>query len=260
MTTIPQHRKWAVLLLALGPILGTSRAQQRPASAVSSSRIAMEFVRIRPGTFMMGCSTGDSYCESNEKPAHQVRITKTFDLGKYEVTQAQWQSVMGTNPSNFKGDTLPVETVSWNDTQEFLNRMNARRDGFRYRLPTEAEWEYAARAGSAGSPGELDAIGWYYDNSENKTHPVGQKRGNAWGLSDMLGNVYEWVQDWYENYPVGPATDPTGPATGALRILRGGSWDYVVAWDARVSYRGYSDPSGGDGTIGFRVLREEIPR
>src|SRR5438045_1720006 len=116
MTPLTSHRKLAVLLVTLGVSLGTSRAQQRPPSAASASRIAMEFVRIQPGTFMMGCSTDDSYCEANEKPAHPVRITKTFELGKYEVTQAQWQSVMGTNPSNFKGDTLPVETVSWTDT------------------------------------------------------------------------------------------------------------------------------------------------
>jgi formylglycine-generating enzyme required for sulfatase activity len=260
MPLIPLYRKWGVLMLVLGLNLGTSRAQQRPSSDATGSRIAMEFVRIRPGTFMMGCSMSDGYCESNEKPAHEVRITKTFELGKYEVTQAQWRSVMGTNPSQFKGDTLPVETVSWSDAQEFLNRMNARRDGFHYRLPTEAEWEYAARAGSAGTPGELDAMAWYYNNSGNKTHPVGQKQANAWGLSDMLGNVYEWVQDWYGDYPSGSAIDPAGPAAGALRVVRGGSWEYIIAWDARVSCRSSDDPSGGDATIGFRILREAIPR
>jgi formylglycine-generating enzyme required for sulfatase activity len=239
--------------------LGTSCAQQRQSTGASASRIAMEFVRIQAGTFVMGCSMGDGYCESSEKPAHQVRITKTFELGKYEVTQAQWQSVMGKNPSHFLGDALPVETVSWSDAQEFLNRMNARRDGFHYRLPTEAESEYAARAGSAGAPGELDAMAWYYDNSGNKTHPVGQKQANAWGLSDTLGNVYEWVQDWYGDYPGGSAIDPLGPATGALRVVRGGSWEYIIAWDARVSCRSSGDPSAGDATIGFRILREAIP-
>jgi formylglycine-generating enzyme required for sulfatase activity len=249
--------KWGVLLIVLSLSLETSHSQERP---TSEAGITMEFVRIQPGTFMMGCSADDFRCDGNEKPVHQVRITKPFELGKYEVTQAQWQSVMGTNPSHFKGDTLPVETVSWNDTQEFLNRMNARRDGFHYRLPTEAEWEYAARAGSTGAPGELDAMAWYYDNSENKTHPVGLKQANAWGLFDMLGNVYEWVQDWYGNYPNGLTTDPAGPASGGLRVVRGGSWDYVVAWDARVSTRDVADPSSGDNNVGFRVLREAIPR
>jgi formylglycine-generating enzyme required for sulfatase activity len=260
LTAIPSHRKSAVLLLALGLSLGTSRAHQGPAPVAYASRIAMEFVSIPAGTFKMGCSVEDGHCYSQESPEHQVTITKRFEMGKYEVTQAQWQSVMGTTPSNFKGDTLPVESVSWNDTREFLSKMNARNDGYHYRLPTEAEWEYAARAGSTRVSWPPDAIGWYYDNSDNKTHPVGQKQANAWGLSDMLGNVYEWVEDWYGVYPGGLATDPTGPATGTFRVMRGGSWNYVTAWDARVSYRDYDDPSGSDNNIGFRVLREAIPR
>src|SRR6185295_12837821 len=128
---------------------------------------------------------------------HKVRITRQFEIGKYEVTQEQWQAVMGDNPSNFKGANLPVEKVSWNDAQDFLLKLNAR-DGYTYRLPTEAEWEYACRAGSMGDfAGELDDVAWYDKNSGSKTHPVGQKRPNVWGLYDMHGNVSEWCSDWY---------------------------------------------------------------
>ena len=174
-------------------------AAQRPAA------VRMEFVTIEPGEFMMGCSAGDSQCGNDEKPAHRVRITKGFEMGKYEVTQAQWESVMGANPSNFKGADRPVENVSWNGIQEFLKKLNAKQDGYRYRLPTEAEWEYAARGGSTGTyAGSLDQMAWYGNNSGrvvldadalwradkdnypirlsengNQTHPVGQKRANS---------------------------------------------------------------------------------
>ena len=150
-----------------------------------------EFVRIPAGEFEMGCSSGDSDCLSLEKPQHHVRISKGFEMGKYLVTQAMWKSVMGTNPSRFKGADRPVERVSWNDVQEFLQRLNTQNDGYHYRLPTEAEWEYAARAGSTSSRyGELNAVAWYSGNSGKETHPVGQKQPNAWGLYDMLGNVW----------------------------------------------------------------------
>ena len=145
---------------------------------------------------MMGCSVGDIDCNADERPIHQVQITKPFQIGKFEVTQAQWQAVMGSNPSTIRGDDRPVETISKDEAHEFLNRLNARNDGFRYRLPTEAEWEYAARAGTATSyTGKLDDVAWYNGNSEDETHPVGQKKPNAWGLYDMEGNVKEWVED-----------------------------------------------------------------
>jgi formylglycine-generating enzyme required for sulfatase activity len=157
---------------------------------------AMEFVTIQPGSFTMGCVAGDATCDEDENPAHQVRITRPFDIGKYEVTQAQWRAVMKTSPSYFKGGTLPVEQVSWDEVQQFVRRLNARKDGYVYRLPTEAEWEYAARAGAATvHAGPLDQVAWYADNSGGTTHPVGEKRPNAWGLHDMQGNVYEFVQD-----------------------------------------------------------------
>jgi formylglycine-generating enzyme required for sulfatase activity len=176
----------------------------------------IEFVKIAPGEFTMGCSDGDTGCNDDEKPPHKVRLTKSFEMGKYEVTQAQYQAVMGANPSTIKGENRPVETVSRTDAQDFLDKLNARNDGHRYRLPTEAEWEYAARAGSTRPyAGALDDIAWYAGNSGDETHPVGQKKPNSWGLYDMEGNVREWVSDWYSRtyYSNSPATDPPGPAT-----------------------------------------------
>jgi formylglycine-generating enzyme required for sulfatase activity len=178
----------------------------------------MEFVKIQPGEFMMGCSTSDDACTDDEKPAHRVRITKPFEIGKHEVTQAQWKAVMGSNPSVMQGEARPVESISKGEAQEFLSKLNALNDGYRYRLPTEAEWEYAARAGTTGAyAGKPDDIAWYAENSEDETHPVGRKKPNAWGLYDMEGNVREWVQDFYSAnyYSASPAEDPTGPPAGA---------------------------------------------
>jgi formylglycine-generating enzyme required for sulfatase activity len=177
----------------------------------------IEFVKVSPGEFMMGCSDGDIDCNQDERPIHRVQITKSFEIGKYEVTQAQWQTVMGSNPSTMKGDNRPVETISKAEAEDFLNKLNARNDGYHYRLPTEAEWEYAARAGSkVPYAGSLDDIAWYAGNSGDETHPVGTKKPNAWGIYDMQGNVREWVADWYSGnyYSSSPATDPTGPAPG----------------------------------------------
>ena len=168
----------------------------------------------------------------------QVRISRGFWMGKYEVTQAQWEAVMGSNPSRFKncGGDCPVEEVSWNDVQEFIRRLNARSGGGKYRLPTEAEWEYAARAGTTtdtyagditqrdGNDPVLDGIAWYYENSGSRTHPVGGKSPNGFRLHDMLGNVQEWVGDWKGGYPGGAVTDPVGPESGSYRVARGGSW------------------------------------
>ena len=242
----------AVLVIVSGAI--GFQAQQGPGPGAAG----MEFVKIQPGEFMMGCSGDDSECNSSEKPAHRVRITKAFEMGKYEVTQAQWEPVMGSNPSNFKGEGRPVEQVSWNDVQLFLQRLNSRNDGYRYRLPTEAEWEYAARAGTAGAyAGSLDAIAWYSNNSGSQTHPVGQKQPNAWGLYDMQGNVAEWVQDWYyaNYYKSSPVSDPQGPKSGISRVLRGGSWDYNNRV-SRVSFRGFNGPSDRINYFGFRCVRE----
>jgi hypothetical protein len=179
--------------------------------------IGMEFVKIEPGTFTMGCVANDTQCNNDEKPAHTVRLTKAFEMGKYEVTQSQWKSVMGTNPSTIKGEDRPVETVSKDEAHDFLAKLNAKNDGYRYRLPSEAEWEYAARAGATGAyGGKLDEIAWHSGNSEDETHPVGKKKPNAWGLYDTEGNVREWVEDFYSNnyYSNSPQNDPTGPAAG----------------------------------------------
>jgi formylglycine-generating enzyme required for sulfatase activity len=180
----------------------------------------MKFIKIRQGTFMMGSNNG----EKNERPIHQVTISREFELQETEVTQAQWEVLMEKNPSAFRGADRPVESVSWEDCQEFINRLNARQDRYQYRLPTEAEWEYACRAGTtteyAGDFGEMII---YDKNSGLSTHQVRSKRPNAWGLYDMHGNVWEWVQDWFDKYQGKQVVDPQGPHKGSLRVLRGGS-------------------------------------
>ena len=228
----------------------------------------MEFVGIPPGEFLMGSTSRHAY--DGEQPVTRVRITKAFYLGKYEVTQDQWQAVMGNNLSSFKdcGGNCPVENVSWEEVQVFIGRLNARSGGGKYRLPTEAEWEYAARAGTTtdtyagnitqtyGNAPVLNGIAWYDENSGLRTHPVGQKAPNGWGLHDMLGNVWEWVGDWYGDYPGGAVTDPAGPGSGSLRVLRGGSWSYIARY-CRSANRTGDPPGSRNINRGFRLLREE---
>lgn len=222
-------------------------AEARAKGKINS--LGMEFAYIPAGTFEMGEPTA----------SHTVTISKDFYIGKYEVTQAQWQAVMGSNPSYFKqcGSNCPVEEVSWNDIQAFLQKLNARNDGFAYSLPTEAQWEYAARAGTTGDyggTGKMDDMGWYDGNSGRKTHPVGQKQSNAFGLYDMHGNVWEWVQDWSGDYPKESATDPTGVASGQFRVLRGGSWLSLAAY-SRSANRGLNfTPDLRLNYLGFRVV------
>jgi formylglycine-generating enzyme required for sulfatase activity len=217
--------------------------------------VKMEFVPVQAGSFQMGSDKND-----DEKPPHRVTISQPFYLGKYEVTQEQWQAVMNNNPSEFKdcGGNCPVEQVSWDDAQEFIKRLNARLDGHTYRLPTEAEWEYAARADTTGDfAGNLDEdkMGWFLENSRAKTHPVGQKKPNAWGLYDMHGNVFEWVQDWYDEnyYKNSPSTDPQGPNSSQDRVLRGGSWySYGPFYHPGQRYNKAAGERVND--IGFRVV------
>jgi len=219
----------------------------------------MQFVSIRAGIFMMGCSAGDGECHADEKPAHRVSITRPFEMGKYQVTQAQYEAVASANPSYSKGPNLPVEGVSWDDAQKFCEALNGKGDGYHYRLPTEAEWEYAARAGDSSCRyGPLDEVAWSRDNSGGKTHPVGEKKPNAFGLYDMLGNVWEWVQDWYSItfYSDSPESDPKGPFTGEYRVSRGGSWRGVVRGHARVSSRYMLKPNVRSIVVGFRCVRE----
>ena len=222
-----------------------------------TNSVGMEFVLIPAGAFTMGAS--DSY--PDEQPIRTVRISRPFYLGKYEVTQAQWEAVMGYNPSAWRGQrNLPVEQVSWEDVQAFLRRLNTEEGVARYRLPTEAEWEYAVRAGtttaySFGSDvSRLDEYAWYGGNAAHTSHPVGQLKPNAWGLHDMHGNVWEWVHDWYETYPTGAVTDPQGPVSGVSRVFRGGGRSNV-AWRCRSSSRGYRPPESRLDAVGFRVLR-----
>ena len=217
----------------------------------------VEFVWVPPGQFQMGSTSSEA--DDDEQPVTQVRISRGFWMGKYEVTQAQWEAVMGSNPSSITncGGDCPVEEVSWEDVQEFIGKLNARSGGRPYRLPTEAEWEYAARAGTTEERyGDLDEIAWYVSNSGGTPHRVGEKAANAWGLHDMLGNVWEWVQDWYGSYPGGSVTDPTGPGSGSFRVFRGGSW-LDGARFSRSAYRIGWRPGLRYFDLGFRLLREE---
>ena len=219
---------------------------------------SMEFIFVKRGCFEMGDVFGDG--DSDEKPAHEVCVDD-FYLGKYQVTQGQWEKVMGHNPSSFKGGDNPVEMVTWSDVQRFIERLNSKSDR-KYRLPTEAEWEYAARSGGkkekyAGTnqDGELGEYAWYLDNSGNQTQPVGKKRPNGLGLYDMSGNVWEWCADWYDAhyYQNSPRYNPRGPRNGTFRVLRGGSW-YTARKDVRTVNRIWYGPAGENNTIGFRLL------
>ena len=222
----------------------------------------MEFVRIPSGSFMMGSDNGDS----DEKPVHQVTISNDFWMGKTEVTQGQWKAVMGSSPSamsdlgqEFFGDNKPVVRVSWDDAQDFVRKLNAKNEGT-YRLPTEAEWEYACRAGSTtkysygDGDGSLGSYAWYGSNSGNKPHEVATKQPNAWGLYDMHGNVWEWCEDWFGSYSGNAQTDPRGSSSGSNRVLRGGGW-HADAVNLRSAYRSRYTPSLRNYDLGFRVVR-----
>jgi formylglycine-generating enzyme required for sulfatase activity len=214
----------------------------------------IEMVYVQGGTFRMGC-TGEqgTDCWDYEKPAHQVTLSG-FSIGKYEVTQAQWKAVMGSNPSNFKGDNLPVERVSWNDVQEFIRKLNAQ-TGQRYRLPTEAEWEYAARGGNQGR-------GYKYSGSNTpknvacydsgKTHPVGTKTANELGIYDMSGNVWEWCYDRESTYPASAQNNPTGASSGSYRVRRGGGWSSYAS-NCRVAIRSFDSSGESFPYLGFRL-------
>ena len=233
-----------------------SSAVEPPRAGELRAFDGMEFAWVPAGEFRMGSTSAEAGYD--EHPVTRVRISRGYWLGKYEVTQDQWQAVMGTNPSEFSGcGRCPVETVSWDDAQAFIRQLNARGGGAWYRLPTEAEWEYAARAGTIGDRyGNLDSIAWHDANSGDRTHPVAQKMPNAWGLHDMLGNVSEWVQDWYGGYPGGSMTDPTGPVSGSTRVLRGGGWISYARY-CRAAARYGSSPGGRNNSLGLRLLRIE---
>ena len=219
-------------------------------------------VYVSGGTFIMGATSEQgSEADGDEKPTHSVNLS-SFYICKYEVTQALWKEVMGSNPSNWKGDNLPVETVSWDDCQTFIRKLNAL-TGKNFRLPTEAEWEFAARGGNnsrgykyAGS-NNIGDVAWYEDNSGSKTHVVGTKSPNELGIYDMSGNVWEWCQDWYGDYSSASQTNPTGTNSGSLRVLRGGSWRDDARY-CRSSFRLNFMPDNRDGGYGLRLVLSQL--
>lgn len=223
-----------------------------------TSAIEPEMVFVKGGTFTMGATSEQKkYAQRNEWPPHSVTLSDYF-IGKYEITQEQWKAVMGNNPSYFKGDlNCPVESVSWNEVQEYITKLN-QQTGKTYRLPTEAEWEYAARGGSSSrgykysGSNTLSDVAWYDDNSNDETHPVGTKNPNELGIYDMSGNVYEWCSDWYGAYSSNSQTNPQGPSEGSSRVRRGGSW-YDYASRCRVSYRFNGRAGDRACYLGFRL-------
>ncbi|MDR1165660.1 MAG: formylglycine-generating enzyme family protein [Deltaproteobacteria bacterium] len=244
---------WA-LLISAWTLASPARADEM------TNSLGMKFVSIPAGTFMMGANPDDSDSFDDERPRREVTITRAFYLGKYEVTQAQWKTVMGDNPSGYLGNENPVETVSWLDIQNFLKKLNQLEKKDHYRLPTEAEWEYAARAGSdsiyyfGDDEGDLTEYAWYETNLSNSTSKVGLKKPNAWGLYDMIGNVWEWAEDWYDKdyYANGPSKDPQGATQGDERVNRGGSRGAIARY-CRSSARDQDPPSYRDKALGFRV-------
>jgi formylglycine-generating enzyme required for sulfatase activity len=290
-----------VMLLAVIPIIGqTTGGRKRPTPAPQPEQNANgeltagatmpadpavgraltgDFVYLPAGEFFMGSADK----EDDALPIHKVKISHSFEMGKYEITQGAWKAVMGNNPSNSKGLNLPVELVSWNDAQKFIQAINSKSTKYNYRLPTEAEWEYACRAGSTSDyAGDLEAMAWFANNSGAKhldadqlfledrvellnvlfnnrcqTHPVGRKQPNAWGLYDMHGNVWEWCQDWFDKYPNSYQVDPQGPSAGTVRVERGGSWSNR---DVRChsAFRTSDAPSYRGNDLGFRLVR--MPR
>jgi formylglycine-generating enzyme required for sulfatase activity len=256
----PGNEAVAILLgLAVASALFSAQTDERLISSLPNG-VQMEFVRIPAGGFMMGCSPGDGQCADDEKPAHMVRITRAFEVGKYEVTEAQWQAVMVDAPYvPAGGQDYAYGLTGWITAQSFVERLTARDDGYKYRLPTEAEWEYAARAGTKDAFGGAspDAVAWFGQNAAGKPNLVGQRRPNAWGIYDMQGNVWEWVSDFYDEkyYSSSQLSDPQGPPTGQYRVLRGGSLVSNAA-RVRVSARSFVGLPIQQDFFGFRVVRE----
>jgi formylglycine-generating enzyme required for sulfatase activity len=256
------------LIVALETVLGSASSSIASAPAphmalepTFTNSIDIEFVLIPAGTFMMGSPDSDTEAYDNERPAQRVTIGQPFYLGKYEVTQGQWQVVMGNNPSRWKGNpNRPVENVSWDDVQTFLCQLNDREGGRDYRLPTEAQWEYACRAGTQlpRYHHDIDTIAWYKANTDGQSQPVGQKLPNAWGLYDMLGNVSEWCHDGMRTYTTADAAvDPMGTTNaGAFRVIRGGSWSNPV-YNVRAAYRYGYPPDLRSVNLGFRCASSE---
>jgi formylglycine-generating enzyme required for sulfatase activity len=254
---------FSIFLISCHEPEGSQAPDHPTATAILETIITdygMSFVPIPEGTFEMGCSPGDDDCFNRELPRHTIEIP-AFKMSAYEITQSQWEAVMGRNPSFFSecGDNCPVECVSWFNIQDFIKELNWQ-TGRHYRLPTEAEWEYAARAGTTtkyycgDNETCLDDIAWNRYNSKLQTHPVGRKKPNPWGLYDMSGNVSEWCQDWstITYYYESPDRDPQGPDDGFFRTVRGGSW-HSGDRDCRSSRRGMNVPGYLGASIGLRL-------
>jgi formylglycine-generating enzyme required for sulfatase activity len=263
------QRPLSTVILTAGVIFlfFAERLQAQSPKEITNS-IGMKLVLIPKGTFMMGSPESEEGRKENETQ-HEVTISKDYYLGVTEVTQAQYEKVIGKNPSYYQGAIvgnenadLPVEQVSWDDAVEFCKKLSELPEEIKagrvYRLPTEAQWEYACRAGSKTAysfddeEGLLPEHGWFNRNSSNRTHTVGLLEPNAWGLYDMHGNVWEWCSDWYEEYPKGAVGDPTGPSKGAHRVFRGGSWSDVAA-SCGSGDRSWDDPSFRGSILGFRL-------
>ena len=242
-----------------------------PAPRVSASyqnhvlrvgNVSYRMIPVNGGTFTMGATSEMTEPWDDEKPTHKVTLS-SYSVGETEVTQALWKAVMGSNPSYFKGDNLPVEQVSWDDCQTFIRKLNGL-TGRHFRLPTEAEWEFAARGGngschtqySGSGSSRIDDVAWYYGNSGNKTHPVKTKQSNELGIYDMSGNVWEWCQDWFGSYNSSAQTNPTGASSGSSRVIRGGSWCYSPRY-CRSSYRNGDSPGSEYFSLGLRLVLSE---
>jgi formylglycine-generating enzyme required for sulfatase activity len=280
MRSFISRAKTVVLIPILVWLIFFGLVYQNPISAEDTSQkkfftnsLGMKFVYIHSGSFMMGSSLNPLLIEnryggkakwySDECPQHEVTLTKSFYMQTTEVTQKQWLAVLGNNPSGFLncGENCPVEKVSWDDVQKFIKRLNQKEGSGKYRLPTEAEWEYACRAGSTtafcfgNDIGMLAEHTWFGANSIDWSHQAGQKKPNAWGLYDMHGNVWEWCQDWYGIYPSEPVRDPKGPPSGSHRVSKGGSWRSAARF-CRSAHRYGVDPGYRRPTRGFRLVKD----
>lgn len=237
---------------------GGNNTEKPDIKTITIKGVEFKMVKVSSGTFQMGATAEQgSDAMDNEYPIHSVTLSDYY-IGQTEVTQELWEVVMGSNPSNFmESEQSPVEQVSWSDCQEFITKLN-KLTGEKFRLPTEAEWEFAAKGGNEGKgykysgSNDVNAVAWYKSNSGGKTHPVAKKQANELGLYDMCGNVWEWCSDWKGDYSGTAQTNPKGPNTGTRRVLRGGSWDYT-ARDVRVSYRGSNAPDNRNSNNGLRL-------
>ncbi len=247
---------WVGALLLLS--FGADGLAQLKAGDIFENSIGVKLVWVPSGSFLMGSQPGEKF-RQEEEVQHQVALSRPFRIGMTEITQQQWDAVMGSNRGEHQGGNLPVERVSWLKAIEFCRKLSIREDK-KYRLPTEAEWEYVCRAGSTGAfggDGDLEAMGWYAENSDGMTHPVASLKPNAWGIFDLPGNVAEWCSDNYlAGYGSDEATDPRGPAEGKGRVVRGGSFDYFPA-SCRCAARSSAQESYQLNRIGFRVVQDE---